>query len=314
MAGEQQCSRPALWASLTLISGLWGSSFLFVKLIDPSVPPFAFAALRGFIAMASLAAWIGCRRLLSDGGTPLRPQFGWRTFRHVAVLGTTNGWLASALTVIAVRHIASSMVAMIQAAVPLIVALLAHGIFPEERFRPGQAIGILIGVAGILLIAGPVAVWGAAGSSIGIAAILLTALCLAVGTVYGRHVKAADATMLACGQQAFGAVVACVISCSIEPPALWSQPLSSWLLFVPLGILCSAAPTALYLRLLARTPSTPSALVTYLQPVWATLLGWGVLAEQPGPAALAGVGLVIAGIALTTAPPFQTAAIVSQKV
>jgi len=51
------CWSPALseeWSSLALISAAWGSSFLFVKLISASVPPFAFAAERGLIAMAAL--------------------------------------------------------------------------------------------------------------------------------------------------------------------------------------------------------------------------------------------------------------------
>jgi drug/metabolite transporter (DMT)-like permease len=66
------------------------------------------------------------------------------------------------------------------------------------------------------------------------------------------------------------------------------------------GVICSALPTALYLRLLARAPSVPAALVAYLQPVWATLLGWAVLGEQIRAVALLGTGVVVVGIVVTT--------------
>jgi probable blue pigment (indigoidine) exporter len=68
-------------------------------------------------------------------------------------------------------------------------------------------------------------------------------------------------------------------------------------------VICSALPTALYLRLLARSPSVPAALVAYLQPVWATLLGWAVLGEQVRAVALLGTGIVVVGIVVTTRKP-----------
>jgi drug/metabolite transporter (DMT)-like permease len=297
---RQPLSLYGLWLNLVVVSGTWGSSFLFVKLISQAVPPFAFAAVRGFIAMAALLAWIVIRNLSGHTG-------GWRAqladrknFRHVLVLGTTNGWLTNVLIVVAVPHVDSSVVAMSQAAVPLMVAFLAHFLFAEERFRLAQLSGILVGLAGISLIIGPFAIYGAAGSLLGVGAMLLAALCYACGTVYGRQVAAADPTALACGQQAFGAVVAVVISLCIESPMLESQPARVWGLFVIIGVLCSAVPTVLYLRLLALTASVPAAFVAYLQPVWATLLGWTVLGERIQITALCGTGLVFAGIIMST--------------
>jgi drug/metabolite transporter (DMT)-like permease len=218
----------------------------------------------------------------------------------MVVLGTTNGWLASALTVVAVRHLDTSIVAMIQAVVPLIVLVLAHFLFAEERFRIGQFAGILMGLLGILLIIGPLAVFGGRGSLIGIGAMLLTAFCFACGTVYGRHISGTDTTILACGQQACGAVIAAVISVLIESSSIGLQPARVWVLLAVVGILCSALPTVLYLRLLTKAASVPAALVAYLQPVWAMLLGCAVLGESISAAALFGAGLVISGIFTTT--------------
>ena len=62
-------------------------------------------------------------------------------------------------------------------------------------------------------------------------------------------------------------------------------------------------PTALYLRLLARTASISAALVAYLQPIWATLLGWAILGEQVGAVAWLGTVIVVVGVVITTRRP-----------
>jgi drug/metabolite transporter (DMT)-like permease len=155
-------------------------------------------------------------------------------------------------------------------------------------------------LAGILLIVGPVAVFGGRGSLLGIGAMLLTALSYACGTVYGRHIASTNPAALACGQQACGAIFAGIISLLFEPLAEWSQSTEVWLLLVIVGVVCSAVPTALYLRLLARAASVPAALVAYLQPVWATLLGWAILGEQVRAVAWLGTGIVIFGMVVTT--------------
>jgi len=114
----------ALWVNLLVISGTWGSSFVFVKLITESMYPFAFAASRGFIAMAALLAWLASRRraLPAYGSHPL-PRL-WKTIGHI--LGTTNGWPTNVLNATAVSHVDSAVVAMLQAAVPLMGAVLAR--------------------------------------------------------------------------------------------------------------------------------------------------------------------------------------------
>ncbi len=297
---------PALWLNLIVISGTWGSSFAFVKLITESMPPFAFAASRGFIAMSALLLWLALRTRTPPAHSGRSRPLRWQNIGHMVVLGTTNGWLANVLTATAVSRVDSAVVAMLQATVPLMVAVLAHLLFVEEPFRRRQLTGISIGLTGILLIVGPVAVFGGRGSLVGIAAMLLTALCFACGTVYGRYVASADPAALACGQQACGAVIAALISVTFEPRAEWSQPAAVWLLLVIVGVVCSAAPTALYLRLLARAPSVPAALVAYLQPVWAALLGWVILGERVSVVAWLGTGIVIVGIvAATGKPPYD---------
>ncbi len=122
----EKFSRLALWANLLVISGTWDSSFVFVKLITESMYPFAFAASRGFIAMAALLGWLASpRRALPVYGSHPLPRL-WKTIAHMVILGTTNGWLTNVPTATAVSHLDSAVVAMLQASVPLMVAVLAR--------------------------------------------------------------------------------------------------------------------------------------------------------------------------------------------
>jgi len=189
---------------------------------------------------------------------------------------------------------------LLQAAVPLMVAILAHFLFVEEPFRPGQFIGLMTGLAGILLIVGPVAVFGGRGVAGGRYSDASDGAVIRLRNRLRPSCRTSNPAALACGQQACGAVVAAVISLLCEPVATWNQPIAVWLLLAVVGVICSAVPTALYLRLLARAASLPAALVAYLQPVWATILGWAVLGEPIRAVALLGTAIVVAGIALTT--------------
>jgi drug/metabolite transporter (DMT)-like permease len=121
----EKVSRLALWANLLVISGTWGSSFVLVKLITESMYLVAYAALRGFVAMTALLAWVAsrCRGLLGCGSNPPRLR---KTIGHMVALGTTNRWLTNVQTAVVVSQVDSAVVAIPQAPVPLMVAALAR--------------------------------------------------------------------------------------------------------------------------------------------------------------------------------------------
>jgi drug/metabolite transporter (DMT)-like permease len=292
----------ALWFNLALISGAWGSSFLFVKLISHSIPPFAFACARGGIAVLALLTWLRLRETPFHFRELKSRGFTWHELRHMAVLGTTNGWFANVMTVIAVTYAESTTVAMVQATVPLMVAVLAHFLFVDERLKSLQCIGLLVGLTGTLLILSPMASSAHPETLLGIAAMLVTALSFACGTVYARHIVPRDPAVLACGQQAFGSLVAAIISLSTESWSFGHESLHLWLVLIVIGVFCSALPTALYLRLLARTTAVPASLVAYLQPVWAALLGWTILSEHIRGRALLGTLLVFLAVFISSRP------------
>ncbi|WP_439577741.1 DMT family transporter [Elioraea sp.] len=280
--------RSQIWLLLGVVSFAWGSSFLLIKLVVEAMPPFALAAARSGVAAVALALWLAL-------GPRRAPAF---RLRDALILGTTNGWLPNVLTAVAVARIDTALAAMIQAATPLMVALIAHRVLAAERLTARAALGLATGFGGIGLLIGPDAIAGATATVEGAAAMLVTALCYAVGTVYARWMRPPDPASLACAQQAVAAVAAGLLASAVEPASAWTQPLPVWGVMLALGAFASALPMALFLRLLILAPAAQAATVGYLQPVWAAALGILVLGERLGLVTLLGGAVVLGGVAL----------------
>lgn len=284
--------RLRLWGYLLLISAGWGSGFLMIKVAAATMPPFALAACRGAASAAAMLLFVAAVR------HRFRPDR--RQFRHMAVLGTFSGWLPNTLSAIALVEIDSALAAMIQASVPLIVAVLAHLLLADERLDARRGLGVLVGLAGVFMLIGPGAVLGAGGTAFGGVVMLVVSLSYAIGTVYMRRAHGADPVATVLGQQVFSMLPALLLAIVFEPTGAWDQRTTVWLAIAGLGVVASAVPMVLYLRLLGFASATQASSVGYLMPLWATALGTVVLGERIGILALAGALVVLVGVWLVT--------------
>lgn len=285
-----------VWPTLVLVSAAWGTTLLWIKLAGGTLAPFTLTMWRGVAAIIALGLF-----LLWRGE---RPRM---RLRDVLVLGTTNGWLSSALMAFALGRIDTAPAALVAASMPLILAILSHLFLPGERLTARAATGIAIGFCGIALVLGPGVLAASSASIEGFAAMLAVATGYATGATYGRRTRPPDPAGTALGQQGVSVVVSAVLALvtgqGIAPPAD-ALTIGS---IAALGSVATALPMVLYWRLLARAPTATAGFVDYLIPLWATLIAVTILGEHPQPTALAGGALVLAGIAVTTRP-FRKAA------
>src|SRR5690606_8091460 len=187
-------SGPALLVGeLLLCSFLWGSSFLLMKVTGADIPPVALAALRGVMGAGLLGLWLLAR------GRPILPRG--REWRDWIVLGVFQGVIPNPLTIYALGEITAGLTSMIQASSPLMVTLLAHMLFAEERLAWRRGLGVLIGFAGMALRVGPSAFGGGSASLPGCVAMLGAAASYAGGSLYVRSIPKAEPVRLALGQQ-----------------------------------------------------------------------------------------------------------------
>lgn len=284
-----------VWPTLVTVSLAWGTTLLWVKLAGATLAPFQLTLWRGVAAFAALGLFIAWR------GKPPRIRL-----RDVLVLGTTNGWLSSALMAFALGRIDTAPAALVAASMPLILSVFSHLFIPGERMTTRGVIGVVLGFFGIALVLGPGVLASSSGSALGFLAMLAVATGYATGTTYGRLTRPPDPAGTALGQQVvsivMSAILALVTGQGIAPP---TAPVAIGAI-IALGTVATALPMVLYWRLLGRAPASVAGFVDYLIPLWATILAVTVLGETLQPTALAGGALVLAGIAIATRKPKST--------
>ena len=290
-------SRPAAPTPTFLIthllgcSVLWASGFLFIK-FAATVNPFAIAAVRGLLGAATLALFFLAQ------GRSVRPQgHEWRDWLF---LGTFNGWGPNVLVAYALTQIGTAPAAMIQAASPLLVAVLAHLLFAEERLTPRRLGGVLVGFVGMAILIGPAALPGSGVSAAGVLAMAAVAVSYAGGNLYARGIREAEPARLALGQQICSGIPATLLALALSGPAAFAPVPQHIAPLLGLGILATAVPILSFMRLIRRAGPTRAAMVGYLMPVWTTILALLFLGEHVGLREIAGGAVVLTGVALVS--------------
>jgi drug/metabolite transporter (DMT)-like permease len=177
---------------------------------------------------------------------------------------------------------------------------MAHVILPHERLRPGSVLGILVGFVGVAVIfSEDLASLGGPGVALAAVVILAAPLTSSVTSVvikrWGQDVHPFSLTAVPMG---LTAGVMGALSLAVEPAH--SVPVNATTLGVLayLGLFGSALTFTLYFWMLSHMPATRLALMTYVVPVVAVLVGTVFLDEVFTARILAGSALVLTGVAL----------------
>jgi drug/metabolite transporter (DMT)-like permease len=293
---------PRAWTAFATVSTLWGVPYLFIKVaVDDGVPPAFLAWLRVVLGAAVLLglAWrAGALR-------GFRGRFRWLVMFAVAEICIPFPLIAAGE-----RHVTSSLAAIIVAAAPLFVALLALRFDASERPDRKRLVGLVIGLAGVVALVG-VDVAGKSGELLGALAILTAAFGYAVGPMVLKRKLSDLEPRASMGVSLAIAAVILTPAAAIDPPRAMPSLAASGSLLA-LGLFCTAAAFVFYGMLIAEVGAGRALVITYVNPVVAVALGVAILGERPGPGAIAGLLLILAGSWLSTdgrVPPSLAAAV-----
>ena len=292
------------WAAFAAVSVLWGIPYLFIKIaVDDGVSPVFLAWVRVVLGAAVLLTLAWRMGVLAS----VRGRWLW-----LAVFGVVEIALAFPLIAAGEQHVASSLAAILIAAAPLFVALLALRFDDSERVAGSRLAGLLIGFAGVVALVG-IDVAGQGDELLGAGAILLAALCYAIGPmVLKRHLGDLD-PRASMGAALAVAAVALTPAVALDPPAE-IPPAPAIAALVVLGLLCTAAAFALYATLVLEVGAGRAIVITYVAPVVAVIGGVAFLDERPGAGALAGLALILLGSWLATRASPATETLVARDV
>lgn len=276
------------FAALIILAGLWGASFLFIRIAVAAFGPVPLMA--GRVLLAAVLLWVALR-LSGQRPTGLRSSA-----RQLLVLGLVNAALPFTLVAISELYLNASLVAVLIATSPLFSVLLSARSH-QERVDGRRAIGLGWGVLGVGALVGwsPIALTGI--TMLSIAATLLAAASYAfAGDYAARHLKSVPAPSLALGQQ-LGAAVWLVAPALLSPPSLPVPSAALWAL-LGLATLCTAAAYLLYFFLIGGIGPLRTNSVCYLIPLFGVLWGALFLGEPITPGMWLGLAIILGSVLL----------------
>lgn len=276
------------WLLFALLSVLWGASFFFTAVALRELPIFTIVFARvGLGALLLVPVF-----KLSGGQFPSRLA-GWAPY---AVMGMFNNIIPFSFIVAGQTYISTGLASVLNTTTPLFSVLLL-GAFGDEKLIARRVVGIVIGLAGVMLLRAPGTAVGA-DATIGILLCLGGALSYACSGLWGRRKLTGTPPLTSSTCQLIcSTTVMAVIAAAMDQP--WRLPMpgiATLLSLAGLAALSTALAYVVFFRILIRSGATNVMLVTLLIPVTAILLGTAVLGEPLTMPEIAGA--VVIGSAL----------------
>ena len=285
---EPKAMNPTEWGLLVLLSVLWGGAYFFIGVAVVELPP-----LTVVLARVGLAAAILLAVTLFLGHSLPRALSAWTPF---LVMGLLNNAVPFSFLTVGQTIVSVGLASIINGMTPLFTALVMAS-FREERLTTLRVVGVLLGVAGVILIS-------RLDAAMVDARLLGIGLCLAATLSYGfaalwgrRHLSDVPPLKSATCQLLSSTLVMTVVVAIADRP--WTLPMPStevWMALGGLALFGTAIAYVVFFEILTRAGASNVMLVTLLMPVTALLLGNLFLAEPIFVRELAGAATIGLGL------------------
>lgn len=260
-------------AEFVLLAAIWGSSFLCIKVLGESWPPLWVALGRvalGALTLLAILAWRGERL----------PR-GRATWRRLVVVAALMNAVPFTLFAFGEQHISSVLAGLWNATTPLMTLVAVLALLPDERPDRRRITGLAAGFAGVACVLGP---WQGLGGDalLGQLACAAAAGCYGLGLTFTRRQALAggdSGNALACAQLLCAAALLVPFAplAGVPTTALGADAIASLLV---LGALGSGVAYALTYRIVRAAGATTFSTVTYVIPLFSTVLGITLLGES----------------------------------
>lgn len=266
---------------------MWSSAFTSARIIVQDASPLASLAMRFFV---SGLIGVVIAKMLGQSWTLTRAQW-----RSVLVFGLCQNALYLGLNFIAMQTVEASLASIIASTMPLMVAG-AGWIFLSDRLPLQGVLGLVLGIAGVLLIMG--ARLGSGVDVFGMGLCVVGAVALTVATLAMRGASSGGNLLMIVGLQMFvGAGILAVASPIFEPFHVNLTPrlitAFAYTTLVP-GLLA----TFVWFSLVERIGAVRASTFHFLNPFFGVAIAALLLGEALGASDIVGVAVIAAGILL----------------
>ena len=281
------------WLPAYLALGtVWGCSFIFIELGLEFLTPFGVAFIRCALGAITLLIFTKIRKVDLPKDRKI-----WQKLWVVAMLLNV---IPGVLFAFAQQYVTSVLASIINAGTPLMTLVFMLIVFREEKLKPEQIIGLLIGALGVLTVVG---VWKDLGNNqlVGVIALLIAISCYGASYPYStRNVipLKLKPEALATGQLIMAAVTLLPFFI-ISGISTDFYRLQSVIAMLCLGIFGSGFAYIWNFAITAAAGSAIASTVTYLTPVVAVIVGFLYLGEVIVWHEIVGALIVIVGALLS---------------
>lgn len=281
-------------AVFVLLSAVWGTAFVATEVGLDSLPPALFAAVRFDVAAVFL---FGLARSRGDRLLPASRA----EWLPVLTGGALTIGVHHALLFSGQVYVDGAVAAVLLGLIPVITPALTRLTDAAERLSPVGVVGVLLGFAGVVVIADPDPSNLGAADLLGAVLVLASAATFALGAVL-THDSRSDLPFVA--TQAWMMLVGALLlhATSVALPwesfaaAAWTPDAVAALLY--LAVVAGAGGFVMYFWLLDRVGPVEVSLLEYVIPLFAAVAGWGVRGTALGSTTVVGFGVIFVGFLL----------------
>lgn len=272
---------------LLLLAAIWGSSFMFLKIVTPAIGVSMTMGTRILLAAAVMLAVLAMQRRLPDYR---------RFWRHYLAVGILNLVLPFTLISYAIGFLNSTMSAMINASTPLFTMVIAS-LWLRQKMETQKLAGLVVGIAGLVVLIGWIPIEFNRQTIIAVLCSLLASISYGLGNVYSRiYLSQSQPAQTATGQLSMAALIALPLLVPSFSTVVIEPGIA--LAIAMLAIVCTALAYTIYFRLIASAGSGNTAVVSLLVPVFSILWGAIFLDETVTPVMILGLAMILLSLGM----------------
>ena len=275
---------------LLTLSALWGSSFLFIKVGVETVPAATLTLTRLVIAAAVLVVVARMAGQSIPRGARL-----WGVITAAALFGNA---LPFTLIAWGEEGIDSGLAAILMAVMPLTTVLLAHIFTSDEKMTPRKALGVILGISGLIVLIGPEKLAQLGEDTLRQLAVAGAAFCYGINAIVTKGLTGQPRRALAAALMAISTVMLIPVTLIMDEPWRIEPSALSLAAIIGLGVFQTAIGTLLMLAIVRRQGASFFSQINLLIPLFGVMYGALLLFERPPPSAYAALALILLGVAV----------------
>lgn len=286
---------------LLILSAIWGSSFLFLRIASPEFGPIFLIEMRVASGLAVLLPMC----FLMGKFQELKQHW-----KMIFIVSLTNMAIPFCFFAYSALNMGAGLLSIFNATVPIFTAIIAFIVFRERLPKLGIA-GLLVGFLGVVVLVFEPSDSSGVTSQLAIPSALFACVLYGIAlNIVSHKLQGVSGIAITTGGLLFSTLL-------LLPMAIWERPEvmptgSVWISVLALGIVCTGFGYILFYRLIAKIGSQQAIMTTYLIPIFSILWGNLFLAESITLFMVFGGMLVLMGVGMTTGK-FPGVAILSKE-